>query len=165
LRRKKSIVARTLNVFVLVRDTLHREAPELARDTVHVAIDGPPRIAGLMRSALLAPDLVVFPFQPSPFDRWASAEILTLLREARLFRPSLVVRFVLNRCATRTVIARETVKALAEQDPPLLVSEIGQRVRFADAAQSGRLISEVDNQSAGARKIAALCAAIGRLAP
>ena len=38
----------------LARDTLHHEAPELARDADHVVIDGPPRIAGLMRSALLA---------------------------------------------------------------------------------------------------------------
>jgi len=31
-------------------------------------IEGPPRVAGLMRSALLAADLVLIPAQPSPFD-------------------------------------------------------------------------------------------------
>ena len=40
-----------------------------------------------------------------------------------------------------------------------------ERVGFADAAQSGRLISELDGQRAGAREIAALCAEVGRLAP
>jgi chromosome partitioning protein len=50
----------------LARDTLHREAPELASH--HVVIDRPPRIARLMRSALLAPELVLIPVQPSPFD-------------------------------------------------------------------------------------------------
>jgi chromosome partitioning protein len=48
-------------VIGLARDTLHREAPELARDADHVVIDGSPRIAGLMRSALLAADLVLIP--------------------------------------------------------------------------------------------------------
>jgi chromosome partitioning protein len=118
-----------------------------------------------MRSALLAADLVLIPVQPSPFDGWASAEMLALLREARLFRPSIVARFVLNRCGARTIIARETAKALAEHDPPVLASAIGQRVGFADAAQSGRLISELDGQRAGTREIAALCAEVGRLAP
>ena len=59
---------RLFGVIGLARDTLHREAPELARDALHVVIDGPPRITGLMRSALLAADLVLIPAQPSPFD-------------------------------------------------------------------------------------------------
>src|SRR3546814_1387146 len=50
---------RLFGVVGLARDTLHREAPELARDVDHVVIDGPPRVAGLMRSALLAADLVL----------------------------------------------------------------------------------------------------------
>lgn len=147
----------------LARDTLHREAPELARDVDHVVIDGPPRVAGLMRSALLATDLVLIPVQPSPFDGWASAEMLALLTEARIYRPELAARFVLNRCGARTVIARETAETLADHDPPLLAATIGQRVVFADAAQSGRLASEIDADSSAAREIVALAAEIGRL--
>ena len=106
----RKALPRLFGVVGLARDTLHREAPELARDADHVVIDGPPRVAGLMRSALLAADLVLIPAQPSPFDGWASAEMLKLLDEARIFRPQLVARFVLNRCAARTVIARETAE-------------------------------------------------------
>ena len=63
----------------------------------------------------------------------------------------------------RTVIARETAETLADHDPPVLASTIGQRVAFADTAQSGRLVSEVDDDSPAAREIAALCAEVGRL--
>lgn len=156
---------RLFGVVGLARDTLHREAPELARDVDHIVIDGPPRVAGLMRSALLAADLVLIPVQPSPFDGWASAEMLALLTEARIYRPELVARFVLNRCGARTVIARETAETLADRDPPLLATTIGQRVVFADAAQSGRLASEIDADSPAAREITALAAEIARLAP
>ena len=97
-----------------------------------------------MRSALLAADLVLIPAQPSPFDGWASGEMLKLIDEARIFRPQLVARFVLNRCAARTVIARETAEALAEHEPPVLAARIGQRVAFADAARTGRLVFELD---------------------
>ncbi|WP_024277434.1 ParA family partition ATPase [Xanthobacter sp. 126] len=154
---------RLFGVVGLARDTLHREAPELARDVDHIVIDGPPRIAGLMRSALLAADLVLIPVQPSPFDGWASAEMLALVAEARIYRPALAARFVLNRCGARTVIARETAETLADHDPPVLATTIGQRVVFADAAQSGRLASEIDPDSQAAREIAALAAEIGRL--
>jgi len=91
-----------------------------------------------MRSALLAADLILIPVQPSPLDGWASAEMLALLSEARIYRPQLAARFVLNRCGARTVIARETAETLADHDPPVLASAIGQRVVFADAAQTDR---------------------------
>ena len=164
-QRARGGLPRLFGVVGLARDTLHREAPELARDADHVVIDGPPRVAGLMRSALLAADLVLIPVQPSPFDGWASAEILALLREARLYRPRLVARFVLNRCGARTIIARETAQTLVDHDPPVLAATIGQRVAFADAAQSGRLVSEATADSPASAEIAALAAEVRRLAP
>ena len=164
-QRAREALPRLFGVVGLARDTLHREAPELARDADHIVIDGPPRVAGLMRSALLAADLVLIPVQPSPFDGWASAEMLSLLSEARIYRPPLIARFVLNRCGARTVIARATADTLADHDPPVLAATVGQRVAFADAAQSGRLVSEVDEDSPAAREIAALCAEVGRIAP
>ena len=160
-QRVREGVPRLFGVVGLARDTLHREAPELARDADHVVIDGPPRVAGLMRSALLAADLVLIPVHPSPFDGWASAEMLALLGEARIYRPELVARFVLNRCAARTVLARETAETLADHDPPVLAAAIGQRVAFAVAAQSGRLVSELDDDTPAARASGPLADAIG----
>jgi len=164
-QRAREGLPRLFGVVGLARDTLHREAPELARDADHIVIDGPPRVASLMRSALLAADLVLIPVQPSPFDGWASAEMLSLLQEARIYRPQLAARFVLNRCGARTVIARETAETLADHDPPVLAARIGQRVAFADTAQSGRLVFEIDEDSPATREIAAIGAEVGRLAP
>lgn len=163
-QRGREGLPRLFGVVGLARDTLHREAPEIARDVDHVVIDGPPRVAALMRSALLAADVVLVPAQPSPLDGWASGETLKLLDEARIFRPALLARFVLNRCGARTIIARETAAALAEHDPPALAARVGQRVAFAAAARSGRLASEVGD-GAAAREIRALAAEIARLAP
>jgi chromosome partitioning protein len=163
-QRTREGLSRLFGVVGLARDTLHREASELARNADHVIIDGPPRVAALMRSALLAADIVLIPAQPSPFDGWASGEMLKLLDEARIFRPQLIARFVLNRCAARTIIARETAAALADHDPPVLATRIGQRVVFADAARTGRLAAEIDPDSLAAREVAGLVAEIGRIA-
>ena len=164
-QRSREGLPRLFGVIGLARDTLHREAPELARDTDHIVIDGPPRVAGRMRSALLAADLVLVPVQPSPFDGWASSEMLTLIAEARIHRPQLAARFVLNRCGARTVLARETAETLADHDPPVLAATVGQRVVFAGAAQSGRLVSELADDSPAAREVAALAVEIARIAP
>lgn len=162
-QRSREGLPRLFGVVGLARDTLHREAPELARDADHVVIDGPPRVAGLMRSALLACDLVLIPVQPSPFDGWASAEMLALVTEARIYRPELAARFVLNRCGARTLLTRETAETLADHDPPVLATTIGQRIAFAVTAQSGRLVSEMDGDTPAAREIAALAGEIERL--
>lgn len=161
--RAREGLPRLFSVIGLARDTLHREAPALARDADLVVIDGPPRVAGLMRSALLATDMVLIPVQPSPFDGWASAEMLALISEARIYRPELVARFVLNRCGARTLLARDTAETLADHDPPALASRIGQRIAFAAAAQSGRIVRELDHESAAAREITALVAEVTHL--
>ena len=97
-------------------------------------------------------------------DGSASSEALRLLHEARLFRPRLIARFVLNRCAARTLIASEIAEALAKHDSPALASRIGQRVVFADAARIGRLVSEMPRSKPAAREVAALAAEIERIA-
>jgi chromosome partitioning protein len=164
-QRSREGLSRLFGVLGLARETLHRELPEIARDADHVVVDGPPRVTGIARSALLAADVVLVPATPSPFDGWASGEMLRLLGEARVFRPEIVARFVLNRCAARTVIARETAEALADHDPPVLASRIGQRVAFADAARTGRLVYELDKAGSATREIDALATEIAGLLP
>ncbi len=163
-QRARSGLQRRFGVVGLARESLHREAPALARDADHVVIDGPPRVTGIARSALLAADLVLIPVQPSPLDGWASAEMLRLLDEARVFRPELRARFVLNRCAARTLIARDTAAALADQQPPMLSSRIGQRVAFAEVASTGRLVDEADGAEAATREITAFGVAVREIA-
>ena len=85
--------------------------------------------------------------------------------EARIFRPQLLARFVLNRCAARSVIARETAEALAEHEPPVLAARIGQRVSFADVARSGRLVAECDPAGPAACEISALALEVAGLVP
>ncbi|MFT3964654.1 MAG: ParA family partition ATPase [Sphingobium sp.] len=156
---------RLFGVIGLARDTVHLEAPELARDVDMLVIDGPPRVATLLRSSLFACDVALIPVQPSPLDGWASAEMVKLVEQARIYKPALAARFLLNRCPARTLIARTTADSLADHDPPLIAQHVGQRVVFADAMQSGRLASEIDPQAAAAREIAALAGEIMRLAP
>ncbi len=163
-QRDREGLPRLFGVLGLPREVLHRELPDMARDVDHLVIDGPPRVTGIARSALLAADVVLIPATPSPLDGWASAEMLRLLDEARVFRPGLVARMLLNRCAARTVIARETAQALEDHDPPMLARRIGQRVAFADAARGGRLVSEVVGGQIAAGEITALAAELDGLA-
>ena len=109
-RRQQRGLPRLFGAIGLARETLHQEAPELAKRVDHIVIDGPPRIASLARSALLAADLAIIPVQPSPYDIWASDDMVRLIREAQLFRPALRAAFVINRRIARTVIGRASCR-------------------------------------------------------
>jgi hypothetical protein len=91
---------------------------------------------------------------------WAASQIV----DARTYRRRFVTRFVLNRCTTRTVIARETAAALADHDPPMLRQRIGQRVAFADAAKTGRLVWEVGAANSAVRDVNGFANEVGRIA-
>ena len=56
-------------------------------------------------------------------QEWASAEMVSLIREAQVFRPALRAAFVINRRVSTTVIGREARGALADQPLPSLLSE------------------------------------------
>jgi len=159
-RRSQTGLPRLFGVVGLARETLHLEAPEIARGVDHVVIDGPPRVTALARSALLAADLVLIPVQPSPYDVWASSEMVALVAEALVFRPTLRAAFVVNRRVTRTVLGREARQTLAEHRIAPLLVEIHQRIVFAESVAAGRLAFEVDSASPAACEVAALAAEV-----
>ena len=95
----------------LPRPTLHREIGSIGTDYDHVMIDGPPRVTELARSAILAADCVIVPVQPSPYDVWASQEVVALLGEASVYRPEVRAAFAINRRIVNTVIGRDVHEA------------------------------------------------------
>jgi len=154
--RSRSEYLRRFSVIGLARETLHLEVPDIARANDHVVIDGPPRVTALTRSAIVAADVVVIPVQPSPFDLWASHEIVALVKEAQVFKPQLRVAFVANRIIVGTIIARALNAPLERSSIAKLKSEVSQRVVFAECSSSGRLAWELEANGRAAQEIRAL---------
>lgn len=138
------------------RPTLHKEMVAIGKGYDHIIIDGPPRVTDLARSAIMASDIVLIPTQPSPYDVWASEEIVKLVDEASTFKERLKSVFVINRKIANTAIGRDVVEALAAYPIPVLKASVTQRVIFAEAAASGRSIFEVDPQGVAAMEIQAI---------
>ncbi|WP_398494342.1 ParA family partition ATPase [Variovorax sp.] len=159
-RRMRGGQKHLCSVFGLARDTLHQEVPQIARQSDLVVIDGPPRVAALARSALLAADLVLVPVQPSAYDVWATEEMVRLITEAQVFKPALRAAFVISRRVVGTVIGREARAALAGQPFGALRAEVSQRILFADSVAAGQLVREMSPRGPAAREIAALADAV-----
>jgi chromosome partitioning protein len=154
--RSQTALPRSFGVMGLARETVHQEVPQLAKTVDDIVIDGPPRVTALARSAILAAEVVIIPVQPSPYDVWASAEVVSLVTEALIFKPTLRAAFVVNRAVVGSVIARDVRGAVATHGLPVLQCGVSQRVVFAESAATGRLVREIDPRSAATREITAL---------
>ncbi|MCI4680467.1 AAA family ATPase [Rhodoblastus acidophilus] len=138
----------------MAKPTLHREMPTLAKNYDMVVIDGAPRVNELGRAAIMASDLVLIPVQPSPYDVWAAAETVQLIREARQFKDSLRAAFLINRKIANTAIGRDFHAALAQfPETPVLDAALIQRVVFAESAARGLSVLEVAPRGEAAREL------------
>ena len=104
-QRAKEGLTRRFEVIGLTPGAPRREALEIACTVDHVVTDGPPRFAVRTRSVLLATDVALTPFQPSPSGERALVEIRKLLEKAQIFRPDLHPDFILNRYGPRVTTA------------------------------------------------------------
>jgi chromosome partitioning protein len=151
------------SVVGMAKPTLHREMPEIARDYDVVVIDGAPRVNDLGRAAILASDTILIPVQPSPYDVWAAADTVQLIREAQQFKDGLKAAFVINRKIANTAIGRDVASALEHFNIPVLPTALCQRVLYAESAGQGLAVAEVAPNSEAARELAALVLSLTRV--
>jgi chromosome partitioning protein len=143
-------------VIGLPKPVLHREMAALAEGYDHVVIDGPPQVADVTRSAILAADLVLIPVQPSPLDVWGARAVVGLLEEASVMKASLKTAFAISRKIVNTAIGRDVTDALAVYRLPVLTAALAQRVSFAEALASGQTVLETDPNGAASAEVVAL---------
>ncbi len=144
------------NVVAMPTPTLHRDLPSIAADYDLVVVDGAPRVNELGRAAIMASDLVIVPVQPSPYDVWAAADTVQLIREAQVFKADLKCAFAISRKVANTVIARDVKAALSDLEVPVLGTALTQRVIFAESAASGLTVIEAEPKGDAAAEVAAL---------
>ena len=114
----------------------------------------------LCRAAILASDRIIIPVQPSPYDVWASEEVVNLIREARIYKEGISAAFAINRKIVNTAIGRDVTEALAEYNYPVLAAAISQRVAFAESAAQGLAVIETDPGGQAAQEVKKLAAEI-----
>jgi chromosome partitioning protein len=94
--------------------------------------------------------------QPSPYDVWATKDIVDLIGEAAIYHETIKSAFVINRRIVNTAIGRDVAEALAGYNIPVLSAHISQRVAFAESAATGSTVLENDPTSQASREIMAL---------
>ena len=127
-----------LTVVGIDRPTIDRDVKKVARKVDFVVIDGAPQAADLAVSAIKAADFVLIPVQPSPYDIWATSDLVELVKQRiEVTDGRLRAAFVVSRAIKGTRIGVEITEALAGYGLPILESRITQRVSYPGTAAAG----------------------------
>ncbi|HUX18689.1 MAG TPA: ParA family partition ATPase [Acidithiobacillus sp.] len=147
-----------LTVVGIDRPTIERDIKNIARKDF-VVIDGAPQAADLAVSAIKAASFVLIPVQPSPYDIWAAADLVELVKQRiEVTDGKLQAAFVVSRAIKGTRIGSEVAEALAGYGLPILESRITQRVSYPSTAAAGTTVMDTEPAGDAAAEVRALAA-------
>jgi chromosome partitioning protein len=138
------------------RPTIDRDLKSIARKD-YVVIDGAPQAADLAVSAIKAADFVLIPVQPSPYDIWATSDLVDLVKQRiELTDGKMQAAFVVSRAIKNTRIGEDVIGALEGYGLPILKTRIIQRVSYPSTAASGTTVLDAEPNGDAANEVRAL---------
>jgi len=135
------------------RPTIERDLKSVAQKDL-VVIDGAPQAAELAVSAIKAADFILIPVQPSPYDIWAAADLVELIKtRIEVTDGKLAAAFVVSRAIKGTKLGTEVTDALLGYGLPVLEARITQRVSFPTTAAEGTTVLDTEPTGDAAHEI------------
>lgn len=139
-----------VSVIGLDRPTLHRDLKNVS-DKDFVIIDGSPQATDLAVSAIKSADFVLIPVQPSPYDIWATSDLVDLVKQRiEMTDNKLKSAFVVSRAIKNTKIGSEVADVLTDYGLPVLDTKIVQRIAYPNSAAIGKTVFETQSTSSDA---------------
>jgi chromosome partitioning protein len=140
------------------RPTIDRDLKSVAKKDF-IVIDGAPQAADLAVSAIKAATFILIPVQPSPYDIWATADLVELVKQRiEVTDGKLQAAFVVSRAIKNTKIGDEITGALEGYGLPVFGARITQRVSYPGTAAGGTTVLDTEPQGDAAGEIRALLA-------
>lgn len=124
-------------------NTLDKDVIKFKDRYERIIIDGVPSVSPLTVCAIKAADVVLIPVQPSPYDIWATEDLVRLVKQRQeLSDGKLKAAFVVSRRIKGTKIGQEIVEHLCAFELPIFLHGTYQRVEYAKAVQEGRTVCD-----------------------
>ena len=143
----------TVPVVSIDRPTLDRDLKNISKKDF-VIIDGAPHANEMIVSSLKVSNGVIIPVQPSPYDIWATSDLVDLVKQQiKITKSALKVAFVVSRVIKGTKIGSEIIETLEKYDLPILKTRITQRVIYPSSAAAGTTVLDQDPKGEAAQEI------------
>lgn len=143
-----------LTVVGLDRPTLTKDIQEIAKGYDLVIVDGAPQLENMAVAAIKCADLVLIPVQPSPYDIWATEDLVDVIKarqEVTDGKPKAC--FVISRQIPNTNLGKEVRDTLAQYELPVLQRGTFQRVVYAKSAALGSTVLDLEPNGDASKEI------------
>lgn len=109
-----------------------------------IIIDGAPNLAKLSAAAIRAADIVLIPVQPSPYDVWATAGLVELIKDRQtIMNGNPKAAFILSRVIKHTLLSKDIREALENYDLPVFENFVSQSVTYPTTASAGKTVFDI----------------------
>ena len=140
----------------LDRETLATDIKAVASSYDIVVIDGAPQLTKMASAGVKASDIVLIPVQPSPYDVWASAHLVNLIKDRQQVTNGVPrVAFIISRAIKRSILSREVNESLEEYKLPIFKNYTTQLVAYPTSALKGESVLDIKGSEA-AKEIGAI---------
>lgn len=142
----------------LDRPALFKELSKITGAAKWVIVDGAPQVHDLAAAAVRTADVVLIPVQPSPYDIWATAELVDLVKQRQEITDGTQPKaaFVVSRQIQGTRLASDVREALDGYDLPIFEAGTVQRVIYANSAAAGATALDLEPNGPAAHEIEAI---------
>lgn len=124
-------------------NTLDKDVVKFKDRYERIIIDGIPKVSPLTICAIKAADVVLIPVQPSPYDIWATEDLVRLVQERiQMTEGKLKAAFVVCRAIKGTILWRDIMRQLFDFGLYVFATGTHQRQEYARSIQEGRTVCE-----------------------
>ena len=136
-----------LPLLVLDQVSIDRDIKKVIGQYDYIIIDGSPQATEIATATIKASDFILIPMQPSPFDIWASSNLIELVKQGMTKNQNLKAGIVLTRLVKNTKIGNEISQIIHDFELPVLKINFGQRTCYPDSASLGQTIFDTERAS------------------
>ena len=119
-------------------NTLDKDVLKFTDQYERIIIDGVPRLSTVTICAIKCSDLILIPVQPSPYDVWATEDIVRSIKDRiQMTDGKTRAAFVISRRISGTNIGRDFAIELEKMELPVFSSFTSQRIAYATSVEKG----------------------------
>ncbi len=145
--------ASLLDVIGLDRPTIDKDINKFKLNYDHIIIDGAPQLNDMAAKTVICSDIVLIPVQPSPYDIWASSDIVELIKQRQTVTEGWPkTAFVVSRQIVNTNMGRDIRGILEQYELPIFEAGTFQRICYAETANVGGTVFDSNHNTTEARK-------------
>ena len=130
-----------IDMTCLAMTTLDKDVQKFTDRYDRIIIDGVPRVSPVTICAIKAADIILIPVQPSPYDIWATEDLVRSVKDRiEMTEGKTKAAFVVSRRIKGTLIGIDLIAQLMNMGLHVFVEGTFQRVSYAESVNLGMTV-------------------------